>query len=931
MHYELRIAMIKRYSSRRSKLSQAFLNEKLKNALSYDRIAGYFCSSILEVAGESIENIDDKVRIICNSRLNVEDVKAASYANIKMKQEWCEYLPEEKYADENSSSRLKKLYQLLSAKKLEIKVIPDEIYGLMHGKAGIITYKDGSKTSFIGSINETKRAYTVNYEMLWEDDSQEAVDWVQEEFDFFWNSPYAVNLCDFIISDIDRISRRVVIPLKDWREDSGEVVPAVAVEEPVYRRDFGLWEHQKYFVELAFREHKKKGGARFLLADAVGLGKTIQLAMSAKLMALYGDKPILVIVPKTLTCQWQDELKTLLDMPSAVWTGRSWADENGFEYPADGTRSILKCPRRVGIVSQGLIVRKSEAAELLKQIRYECIILDEAHRARREHPQKDPDMYKAQPNNLLAFLNEITFQTKSLLLATATPVQMYPIEAFDLINTLALPNEADKVLGDKYSIWRKRPQTALDYISGNVDIPSTESEMWEIVRNPFPQKSENNRRIEIIRNQLDISDDTAVLPQSMYGELRLSQKQKIKELYFDDNFIKNHNPYIRFIIRRTRKFLEETINPETGEYYLEKIDVELFGENDEEALELMGYLFQAYTIAEEFCSLLSSRVKGGGFMSTLMLKRIGSTMLAGENTAKKMLSWTAEGKERLKDLYNDIFDEDDEDNEEERSEIKELTKEEIECLEKLIKVLKYNKDTDPKYERVLSILQNGVRDEGPWKDKGCIIFSQYYDSVKYVANMLSSEIKDMKIGLYAGGDKSGIFEKGRFIKETKENIKKAVKNHEIKILVGTDAASEGLNLQTLSTLINLDLPWNPTRLEQRKGRIQRIGQISSKILIYNMRYKDSVEDKVHKKLSDRLRSIHDMFGQIPEVLEDVWIAMALNDEKRAEEAINKVPKKNPFEIKYEENIPKTEDWQACTFVLDKSEKLKELLKGWWNI
>lgn len=920
--------MINRYSSRRSKLCQAFLNEKLKNAVSYDRIAGYFCSSILEVAGESIENITGKVRIICNSSLDVEDVKTASFAKTKMKQEWCEYLPEEKYSDEKASQRLKKLYELLSTEKLEVRVIPDEIYGLMHGKAGVITYKDGSKTSFLGSINETKSAYTVNYEMLWEDDSKEAVDWIQEEFDFFWNSQYAVPLCDFIISDINRISKRVIIPLKDWREDSGDVVPAVAVEEPVYRKEFGLWEHQKYFVERAFREHKEKGGARLLLADMVGLGKTIQLAMSAKLMALYGDKPILIIVPKTLIYQWQDELKTLLDMPSAVWSGRGWVDENGYEYPADSVRNILKCPRKVGIISQGLITRKSEASEYLKQIKYECVILDEAHRARRKNASKDPDINKAQPNNLLAFLNEISFQTKSLLLATATPVQINPIEVFDLINSLALPNEATKVLGDKYSVWRKRPQTALNYISGSIDAPTLESELWEIVRNPFPQKSENNRRIEIIRNQLDISDDTFVLPQNMYTELRLAQKQKVKELYFDDNFIQNHNPYIRCIIRRTRKFLEETINKETGEYYLEKIDVELFGENDDEALELMGYLYQAYSTAQEFCNLLSSRVKGGGFMSTLMLRRIGSTMLAGENTAKKMLAWTKEGKEKLKDIYEDVFDEDDEEDEDRHSEIKELTLEEIRCLEKLVKVLKNNKDTDPKYERVLDILQNGVKDEGPWKDKGCIIFSQYFDSARYVAELLSNDIKDMKIGLYAGGDKSGIFERGIFRKETKENIKRAVKNHEIKILVGTDAASEGLNLQTLSTLINLDLPWNPTRLEQRKGRIQRIGQISNKILIYNMRYKDSVEDKVHTKLSERLKSIHDIFGQIPEVLEDVWIAMAQNDEKLAEEAINKVPKKHPFELKYEQNIPRTEDWQACTFVLDKSEKLKELLKGW---
>lgn len=56
--------------------------------------------------------------------------------------------------------------------------------------------------------------------------------------------------------------------------------------------------------------------------------------------------------------------------------------------------------------------------------------------------------------------------------------------------------------------------------------------------------------------------------------------------------------------------------------------------------------------------------------------------------------------------------------------------------------------------------------------------------------------------------------------------------------------------------------------------------------------------------------------------------MAQNDEKNADDSINKAPKKNPFELKYEQNIPKTEDWKACTFVLYKEEKIKELMKGW---
>jgi hypothetical protein len=117
-----------------------------------------------------------------------------------------------------------------------------------------------------------------------------------------------------------------------------------------------LWEHQKYFVDLAFHAHKKPYGARYVLADQVGLGKTVQLAMAAQFMALHGDKPVLIIVPKTLIWQWQEEMSTLLDMPSAVWNGKVWMDENGIEYPNKSPLEIKKCPRRVRIISQGLIV-----------------------------------------------------------------------------------------------------------------------------------------------------------------------------------------------------------------------------------------------------------------------------------------------------------------------------------------------------------------------------------------------------------------------------------------------------------------------------------------------------------------------------------------------------------------------------------------------
>jgi superfamily II DNA or RNA helicase len=177
----------------------------------------------------------------------------------------------------------------------------------------------------------------------------------------------------------------------------------------------------------------------------VGLGKTVQLAMAALLMAMEepGGDPILVLAPKPLLQQWQGELMELLHVPSARWTGRAWVDENDVEYPGDGTRSLSSCPRRIGLVSQGLITRgmKEPLTQLLSR-RYTCVIVDEAHRARRRNLPKieaGAEELDVAPegNNLMGFLFRLGSRTKSLLLATATPVQLHPIEAWDLLRMLS--------------------------------------------------------------------------------------------------------------------------------------------------------------------------------------------------------------------------------------------------------------------------------------------------------------------------------------------------------------------------------------------------------------------------------------------------------------------------------------------------------------
>lgn len=904
---------VRRFSSRRQRLDHSFLSPRLKGAQRYDRIAGYFSSSLLELVGEELETVTGKIRVICNSDLHPQDVKTAKAAQMAIRRAWTSSRPETLLQGEGEPhvrERFSRLYHLLRSGKLEVKVLPDQVFGLIHGKAGVITLADGSQTCFVGSANESKSAWRLNYEIVWEDASPEAVAWVQEEFNALWGDYRARPLAEGVIQDIKRLAqRRVIYLIDDWLagKNGVETDPGAAIiETPVYRDEVGLWEHQKYFVKMVFDAHQgSTKRARFVLADQVGLGKTLQLAMSAQLIALTGTRPILVICPKTLLWQWQAEMRDLLAMPSAVWDGRCWVDEQGYKHPAIGPEGILKCPRRVGIVSSGLISYGSEAAQNLLRLKYDCLILDEAHRARRQNLGQNRDHEPPAPNNLLRFMYDLAERSRSVLLATATPVQLRPIEAWDLLDILSRSDES--VLGNAHSKWR-RGGSALSLVMGQDDLPTDENERWEWTRNPLPPKEEHNDFL-ILRRNLAVSDDQSIIPGSYLAKLFRPDRNRFNRLF--PRLIKEHNPIIRRIVRRTRKQLEETIDPETGEPLLKRIEVELLGEGPNEAIPLPGYLRQAYNLAEDFCQTLG---RGSGFLRTLLLRRVGSSIYAGLTTAQKLLGGDTD------------FDSEEDD---EGQEITgtgsglatQLNSEQRQLLEGFIANLQQYQEQDPKYAVVLDCLQRRG-----WLERGCIIFSQYRDSIQWLAEQLTQEFPEEPIALYSGPTTSGIMHNGQWQPTAREILKQMVRRGELRLMLGTDAASEGLNLQSLGTLINLDLPWNPTRLEQRKGRIQRIGQINDTVYIYNMRYEDSVEDRVHELLSSRLHDIFDLFGQLPDVLEDAWVAIALGEKERAQKIIDAVPETHPFELRYTA-VEKVE-WETCEQVLDAGEKWRVLSEGW---
>ena len=889
--------MVNPYSSRRQPLDASFLNARLEGAKRYDRIAGYFSSSILEVVGEALDSIHGNIRVVCNSALSRADVEIAKAAQAAMRREWCDSQPE--LLGDAAKPRFKRLYDILRSGKMEVRVLPDEVFGLIHGKAGVVTLANGRQTSFLGSANESRAAFRLNYELVWEDDSPESVAWVQEEFDALWSSPFAVRLADFIVEDVDRLSRRELIPdLSQWRSEPDPA--SVVVEAPVYRKEVGLWEHQKYFVKLAFDAHRGPHGARFVLADQVGLGKTLQLAMAAQLMALIGDKPVLVLAPKPLLQQWQGELDTLLGLPSAIWNGRQWVDERGIEYPAMGDDAIRRCPRRVGIVSTGLITRGSEAVEYLANLRFECVILDEAHRARRRNLGPDTVFGQAAPNNLLAFIRAISPRTKSLLLATATPVQLHPIEAYDLLDALSRGSEA--VLGAPGSRWRNA-KASLALVLGNVSPPDELHERWDWLRNPFPPRSEG-RDFAILRQSLGLSDEDAYAPGRAIDTLRPADRRRIEDCF---KRLKEHHPYIRTIVLRTREYLEKTTDPETGEPYLAPVRVRLHGESDADAIRLPQFLEDAYHLAEEFCRLLAERANTG-FFRTMLLRRMGSTMEAGRRTVEKILG-----------EWEDL--DESEDDEDSVGQLRTLTGQERSVLSRLAQAMESNQERDPKYSAVLRLLV-----EDGWLRHGRIVFSQYFDSVWWLANQLTGEFPEQPIGVYAGANRSGVMRGDAFTRCSRDALKDAVRAGELQLLLGTDAASEGLNLQRLGALINLDLPWNPSRLEQRKGRIQRIGQVRPEVDVYNMRYAGSVEDRVHELLSERLESISRLFGQLPDTLEDVWVSVALGRIEDAKKTIAAVPDEHPFALRY--HGVKRVDWESCARVLADDARRQGLSRGW---
>lgn len=912
---------IQRHSSRRGPLRDV-LGDRLSRSHRYLRIAGYFRSSLLELVSEEISGVDE-IRVVCNAELDPNDVRVARAAS-----EGSEALSralvvgwmagQSSIEELLAKGRYRILHDLLASGRMRVKVVPrDGTNVFVHGKAGIMEFRDGGSTAFVGSMNESATGLAHSYEILWEDDDPEATRWVREEFDHFWD--LGVDLPQAVIGHIGAVSRRLEYASIDAARKEAALLPGAAlVERPIYKTGQILRPWQKRFVQTCVDDHALYGKARFLIADDVGLGKTLSMAAAAVVLSLLSGGSVLILAPATLTRQWQTELEDMLGLPSAIWSSarKQWLDSKEFAVSPKGDASaVARCPMRIGIVSTGLIVSGDEDGEIkhLRSQRFGVVILDEAHKARADRSGKDDARVGAK--RLLDFMEKVAANSDNVIIGTATPIQLKAVELHDLVALLA--KGTTHVLGREGSrAWAA--DASIEYLTGERPWPEDPTDQWALLRNPLPPAAESGF-YKVVRTAHHLPD--ARIDGPRYDELSQGQRGRLRSEFAE--LAAQTNPIIRRIIRRSRPMLEEAgllprievvVHPRAGD----GLPADLFSG---EGLE-MGLSFrQAYDAAVRFCGLYARTRPAAGFMKTILLRRIGSSVAAGLATTQALLAGATSGS---------AIDDEDEDLYAQERERMPLTPDEVAALREVethLQAVLARGRTDPKVEVIIRYLA----DNGWLADHGMIAFSQFFDTADFVGRGLAARFPDQAVAVYAGGGRSFVLQGGERRRTDRNVIKDLVRSGGIKLVAATDAACEGLNLQRLGSQVNVDLPWNPSRLEQRKGRIQRIGQPRPEIHVANLRYAGTYEDEVYGALSERFEDIFRVLGQLPDSFEDDWVDAVLQDREAVKLFPTRVERiRTPVERRYFRDVADDVglDWEGTERIIASRDLEEFMRKGW---
>jgi superfamily II DNA or RNA helicase len=891
---------------------QALLDElyvpALAAALRYDRCCAYFSSSVLAAAargfGAFIERLialaeaapQPAVRLIVNEELPEEDVRALIERGdtAALEAHLLKRLKSPK--DVLEKERLGMLGWLAKRGLLEVRVgVMRFGEGIVHAKFGIVTDSAGDALVFNGSGNESAAGLRANYEEIeistsWTD--PERLAYFRSRFDDLWNdldaTVHTVPLPEAVRLKLIKFAPKELKsgePSNALARQRAEMLWRFIAEAPYLENGAAacdatafvdMWPHQRQVVE----DTANAWPSGRLLCDEVGMGKTIEaILVLRRLLAGRGVRRVLILLPAGLQIQWQQELREkggLLFPRFDLVKGLVWPDGRE-ERLADGLAEALR--QDWLILSRETARSENSRPIVLTAEPWDLVLLDEAHAARRAN-QVETEFNSA--TLLLELLRQLQLQRKArgLLLLSATPMQTHPWEPWDL---LAVLGEGGHWLSE-FCVVREYYRAVVAVQNGRCTLPTAKAAGVALALDPAVEPPD-------VKPDLKLAD-----AQEIANALAFARPAEREALA---RWMRRASPLARRMHRNTRETLRRyhALGLIDRPPARRRVQDELFDFQD--AAERRVYDAITRYIERRFAELETEK-PGKGFVMTVYRRRAASSPYALEQSLKRR----ADGLRRVAarqsaDLYADIEldprDRDDLGDIDPSGRVSaalpsdpEIAKRELNDVEGLLEQLLALGSRDSKRDRFYDLLRHAT-DDG----RAVLVFTEYADTMHYLRDQLVGHY-GKQLGCYSG-DGGQRWNGERWAGMPKDEIARLLQTGELKLLVCTDAASEGLNLQAAGALINFDLPWNPSKVEQRIGRIDRIGQRHSEIRIVNLFLKDSVDEQVYRALRERCGLFEHFVGRMQPVLATARRALldpredALGAIRRAADEVDQEP------------------------------------------
>lgn len=757
---------------------------------------------------------------------------------------------------DDAEQLVKVLVRLIEEKRLKVRIYTK---GRFHAKAYIFDYADmfdvlGNKVerqengiAIVGSSNLTLAGVSHNTELNvvvpGNNNHAELARWFDElwaeaqDFDEALMQEMRKSWAIAPVRPYDIYMKTLYALVKDRIEDEDD--RDILWDDEIYSR---LADFQKVAVKQAIQIVRDFGGA--FVADVVGLGKSYIGAAIVKHFERTDHARPLVICPAPLVEMWQ-HYNEAYQLNARVLS-------MGFLYEGgNGAGNIL-----------------------LDNVKYrdrDFVLVDESHNLR--YP--DTQRYKVLQAYLSAGARKCCFLTATPRNKTAWDVY-YQIKLFHQDDKTDLP-VAPADLKQFFTLVEKGQKKLPDLLA-HILIRRTRNHIlrWYGIDAKTHEQIDQNR----YKEYLDGRRSAYVL---VAGKHQFFPKRELDTIeYSIEDTYQGLYEELRGYLGKPRKVISETLPPE--------LTYARYG--------LWRYVSRDKQKHEPYASLARAGTNLRGLVRVLLFKRFESSVYAFQETVKRLLGihelflqaleegFVPAGQDAAKMLYTSDYDDEADFMAALREvsgtydaadfDLKLLRKHIAHDIAILGQILSRVEPIKPKQDAKLQTLKRRLVQE-PLNTGKRLIFTQYADTARYLYDNLLVDVATEELEVIFSGDKSKAKVVGRFAPKANPEYRLQPGETELNTVVATDVLSEGLNLQDCNKIINYDLHWNPVRLIQRFGRIDRIGSEHDKVYGFNFLPETGLERNLglRQKLHNRIQEIHDTIGEDSAILD---LTEQLNEE-----------------------------------------------------